>query len=88
MAMLVAFTYKEFMEQLAYIIIIQFFIEGQSASIVKERAKLRWARRAHKGKTCTLLLSEGCVALPLVSHRFDTMPRERSAKKVQKNICE
>ena len=88
MAMLVAFVYKEFMEQLAYIIIIWFFIEGQSASIVEECAKLRWARRAHKGKTCTLLLSEGCVALLLVSCRFDTMPRERSAKKVQKNICE
>jgi hypothetical protein len=41
MAMLVVFTYKELMEQLVYIIIIRFFIEGQSASIVKERAELR-----------------------------------------------
>jgi hypothetical protein len=76
MAILVAFTYKELMEQLAYIIIIWFFIEGQSANIVEECAKLRWARRAHKGKTSTPLLSEGCVALLLVSCRFDTMPRE------------
>jgi hypothetical protein len=78
-----SFVYKELVEEIVQVVIVRFFVESQSVSIIKKHAELRWASRIKIEIQIHLQLEDCLVYLP-AGHGLDTMSGKISTEEVYK----
>jgi hypothetical protein len=78
--------YEDIVKEFAYVSIVGFVLETQSANVAEEHIEFNWARRAQNFDGCVQFCLQDCVALLVVNCRLDAMPWKRAMHKEEKDI--
>jgi hypothetical protein len=85
---LLSFGYKELAEETAQVVVVRFFVESQTTSIIEKNAEHRWASRVKTIEGEIHLQLEDCLVFLPAGRGPDAMPGKRSTEEVYKNIGE
>ena len=86
MTLVTTFTYEDIAKEFAYVSVVGFVLETQSANVAEEHIEFDWARRAQNFDGCVQFCLQDCVALLVVNCRLDAMPWKRAMHKEEKDI--